>query len=404
MRSNFFTLIILFVFCLPFTFGGCGDASDFLPDPYSEFQGVVVDDLNDDGVLDIAVAMDSWDPDSGTTYYATVIPNDSNSPGDFFPADLYRVTTDCCIGPIASGDLNDDGFPDIVIANHPSIFILFQDSTTPGHFLTPVTIFVGRYIEYLAIGDLNEDGYNDIAIAGYRDANLSILFQDATIPGNFLPLESLGITSLSVAIADIDGDFINDLAVVGDGNVQLLFQNSVAPGNFSAPVILNAGNAPVDVKIGDLDKDGSPDLVVGNDNSDDGSPGGVAVLLQDAINPGEFYSAVYYSLGCRAKEVSLGDLNNDGLLDVAIASWCNGCSIIIFFQDISNIGTFLPAIDYSCEKSAFIGWGAWSIAVGDLNDDNFNEFIASEFGMVMRLQDPTAPGTFSSRITVYNPN
>ena len=184
----------------------------------------------------------------------------------------------------------------------------------------------------------------------------------------------------------------------------MLFQDRFAPGIYSAPVILNAGNAPVDVKIGDLNKDGSPDLVVGNDNSLDGSPGGVAVLLQDAINPGEFYSAVYYILGCRANEVSLGDLNNDGLLDVAVASECNGCTIIILLQDINNIGTFLPAIHYSCEQSAFMGYGAWSIAVGDLNDDNFNEFIASEFGMVMRLQNPSAPGTFSNRITVYNPN
>jgi hypothetical protein len=205
-----------------------------------------------------------------------------------------------------------------------------------------------------------------------------------------------------VAIADIDGDFINDIAVTGDGKVKLLFQNPVAPGNFSAPVILNAGTGPVDVKIGDLDKDGSPDLVVGNHNSD-ASPGGVAVLLQDAINPGEFFSAVNYNLGCWAKEVSLGDLNNDGLLDVAVASECNGCTIIILLQDINNIGTFLPAIHYSCEQSTFPGYGG-SIAVGDLNDDNFNDFIASEDGMVMRLQNPTAPGTFSNRITVYNPN
>ena len=86
MRNHVFTLLILVVGCLPFTYGGCaGDASDFLPDPYSDFYGVVVDDFNDDGFPDIAAAMDYWD--EGTTYYAAVILNYPDSPGHLFPAD-----------------------------------------------------------------------------------------------------------------------------------------------------------------------------------------------------------------------------------------------------------------------------------------------------------------------------
>ena len=401
MRSDYYNVIILFILCLLFTCLGCGD-NDLLGDPYSDFYGVVVNDLNGDGILDIAVAIDYFD--EGITYYASVILNDSNSPGDFFPADAYRLATGCCLGSIASGDLNDDGFPDIVTENGENIFILFQDTTLPGNFLNPITIFVGKQITYLAIGDLNEDGFNDIAISGYSSPHLSILFQDSTTPGNFSPLVSLGIVSGSVAIADIDGDFINDIAVVGDGMVKLLFQDPVAAGNFFAPVNYNAGISPTDVKIGDLDKDGNPDIVVGNwgwvapDNT-----GSVSVLLQDATNPGYFFAADDYNFGCNVSEVSVGDLNNDGLLDVAIASSCSSCRITILFQDIINIGTFLPAIQYSCIQPEH-GNSTESIAVGDINDDNFNDLIVSENGVVIRLQDPAAPGTFLSAITVYNPN
>lgn len=404
-KHNLLFLIALLIISLPFTFGGCGGggADDFLPDPFSVFYGIVVDDLNDDVVLDIAVAMYFFD--EGNEYYAPVILNDPNSPGDFFPADAYRLLRNCCLDSIASGDLNEDGFSDIAISgyNSPYISVLFQDSTSPGNFFSPITILVGMQIAYLAIGDLNEDGFNDIAISGYNGPHLSILFQDSTNPGNFLPLVSFGITSYSVAIADIDGDFINDIAVAGGGKVKLLFQDPVEPGNFSTPVILNAGNAPKNVKIGDLDKDGNPDLVVGDGTSQDGTPGGIDVLLQDNVNPGEFLPAVNYDFGCSTQEISLGDLNNDGLLDVAVASRCSSCKITILFQDISNIGTFLPAIQYSCIQSEF-GFDAWSIAVGDMNDDNFNDLIISENGVVIRLQDPANPGTFSNRIIVYNPN
>ena len=237
MKSKFFLLILLLVFCLPLIFGGCGDASYFLPDPHSTFYGVVVDDLNDDGLLDIAVAMDYYD--EGITYYAAVILNDPNSPGGFLPADAYGIATGCCLDSIASGDLNDDGLPDIVTGNGGSIFILFQNPGTPGIFFNPVPLFVGRQSAHLAIGDLNEDGFNDIAISGYNGPNLSILFQDPTDPGNFLSLVSLGIASYSVAIADIDGDYINDLAVAGSGKFQLLFQDPAAPGNFLAPLSIN---------------------------------------------------------------------------------------------------------------------------------------------------------------------
>jgi hypothetical protein len=396
MERKYLTLIILCVFCFLTSCGGVsGDSPDF-----TMLWGVAADDLDMDGAVDIVVT--STDSGGNTKHYSSIILNDPDFPGSFFLSDEFELQGAKRDWPasVSLGDLNDDGYADIAVQNKEAIFILFQDSSLPGQFFVPLKIVVDTYVESLAIGDLNEDGFSDLAISG-GEPHLSILFQDSLSPGDFLPLVNLDISSSSVAIGDLDGDFINDMAVTGNGKVRLLFQDPAAPGNFLPPVDLDVGAQPTDVKIEDLDKDGNLDLVVGNFGPPDNyKQGSVSVLLQDSNNAGQFLPADNYNFSCRVHEISLGDLNDDGFLDIAVASGCKDCNITILFQDIANIGTFLPAVKYSCKGYS----DPWSIAVGDLNNDNLNDLIISEDGVVIRFQDASSPGTFSERIKIYDPD
>jgi hypothetical protein len=109
----------------------------------------------------------------------------------------------------------------------------------------------------------------DIAVA---DNELSILFQDPASIGNFLPRTSLGIGSSSVAMGDLDGDLLADLAATSpdQGLVMILLQNPAAVGTFLPPVEYTAGDQPIHVAIGDLDGDTLPDLSVANLGEPDG--------------------------------------------------------------------------------------------------------------------------------------
>ena len=396
MQRKYYTLLIPVVCCFLLNCGSM--SSDWYEYDSAMSWGVAVNDLNGDGAVDIAVTttyIEDFDDDDN--HYVSVILNDKNSPGDYFPVEHYWVPTSDDLVSVALGDLNDDGFSDIITENGRRIFILFQDPASPGDFLSPMAIDVNKHMAYITIGDLNEDGFNDIAVGSYNGPHLSILFQDSTNPGNFLPLVSIGLSSSSVAIGDLNGDFINDMAVTGGGYVRLLFQNPTVPGAFFAPVVLAAEKNAVDVKIGDLDKDGRLDLVVGHSGGN--SAGSISMMLQDPTNPGEFIQSDNYKIACSILEISLGDLNNDGFLDTAIASWCQNSPITILFQDISAIGTFLPPAKYSSNDGM-----PWSIATGDMNGDNLDDVIVSDDSVLIRWQSPSASGTFNKGEFVYYPN
>jgi FG-GAP-like repeat len=73
---------------------------------------------------------------------------------------------------IAIGDLNGDGYPDIVVSNAcgDSISVLLNDGT--GHFLPQQEysfggpgVGCGGWAQGVAIGDINGDGHPDIAVA-----------------------------------------------------------------------------------------------------------------------------------------------------------------------------------------------------------------------------------------------
>ncbi|MGD2185720.1 MAG: VCBS repeat-containing protein [Desulfobacterales bacterium] len=395
----------LVIFIYSFGLSGCGGVGGAGGSGEAYYFGLhAIGDLDGDGGVDIAVAgsllreYGAWNFE----WYevVTVLLNDTAAPSVSFTVDTYLTVAECCFEDVAIGDLDDDGLPDIITENGSNIFVFFQDPSLAGTFSIPVKINVGSSVNDLAVADLNEDGLNDLAIAG-RNNHLSILFQDSKSPGTFFPIRSLAIESTSVAAQDLNADTLEDLVVTSTGSevVRLIFQDPASFGNFLPPVNLSTGFRPLAVKIGDIDKDGRPDLVVGNENAanvyDEGT---VSILLQDMINPGDFLAAVNYAVAFKASEISLGDLSDDGLLDIAVVGSFD--SVDILLQDLTNIGTFLSAKNY-----AFPGTSPWSVAIGDVNADTLNDLIVSGWssGVAVRYQDPSAAGTFLPIETIYNP-
>jgi hypothetical protein len=93
--------------------------------------------------------------------------------------------------PVAIGDLNGDGKPDLVVANFgnldfsgSSVSVLLQDPSLPGQFKAATNYPGPNGVNAVTIGDMNGDGKLDLVIADGRA--VTIRFQDPAHPGAFL--------------------------------------------------------------------------------------------------------------------------------------------------------------------------------------------------------------------------
>jgi hypothetical protein len=136
---------------------------------------------------------------------------------------------------------------------------------------------VGQGPTSVALADLDGDAHVDIVTANPADGSISILLHNETSAAEFLASVDLpvGTAARSVALADLDDDGDQDIALIAigeddgtfglyvlrnDSNLTNYEQLLIAPAeSFTIPGI------PVLVDDGDLDSDGVPDLVTIND-------------------------------------------------------------------------------------------------------------------------------------------
>ncbi len=159
----------------------------------------------------------------------------------------------------------------------------------------------------------------------------------------FLPLEiyKLDPRISNLVLADFDGDKINDIAVINNGRSRIdlllsskkpeeagqapgLDTNEVANDRRMRLVSVPVNKEVVSLQAGDLNGDGKPDLVFY------GTPAEIVVLSNEGN--GSFGSPRMVNSGEAVESgtaVSLGDLNRDGRLDIALLA---SNEIVVVYQ------------------------------------------------------------------------
>lgn len=215
---------------------------------------------------------------------------------------------------IATGDLNNDGKPDLVLprglANAP---LLLQLSTTNGRFRPAAEAFgtyANRNATAAVIADFNGDGQNDLAVADGTVRELTLLGGDGTgrFPASLGTPSKLNSGAVLLTAADFNQDGKADLAIADQMANELTIRLSQAAGHFLATSPVKFINRPVALVTGDFDRNGRTDLAVANQD---------ITLLLNQPN-GTFISQTLTTNG--AAGLTAGNFDDDEWLDLAV-SW-----------------------------------------------------------------------------------
>jgi hypothetical protein len=283
------------------------------------------------------------------------------------------------------GDVNGDGWPDVAV----SVYIGNGGFTTPGK----VKLYLNNngtlssnpdwvssdefYTFSCAFGDADGDGDLDLAVAG-GESYYSNPAQPRIYYNNGGMLETLpswqgtaAIYSYDVNWADFDNDGDLDLVFAGESNPNYIFENfgdsiSVTPTWQSTDASQYANS----LFVGDVNNDGYLDLAI-SDNSQLGGTGKFKIYLNNngTMNTTPFWTSSFSGYG---SGINLADIDDDNDLDLITGGWWQPCRIYL-----NNGGNFNVSPDYTSTSTSVVE----AIVCGDVDKDavqNVQEIFMSD--------------------------
>jgi hypothetical protein len=283
---------------------------------------------------------------------------------------------------MAAADLNGDGAQDLATVNWTSatMSVLFGDGA--GGFSAQVAYRTPRHPEGIAVSDFNRDGKPDLVTSSAdRAGSIAVFLNQGGGRFDRMVTYASGRRALSVAPGDINRDGVVDLVASNFARHDLVVLLGRGDGIFR--IAHRYSGAPAtDVAVGDLDGDGNLDAVFAG-------RAGRSIIIRLGNGDGTFGPARTDRSGPGPFDVTLGDVNRDNVLDIAVANYGNGNLSDEFGYDFGSLsillgtggGTFEPRTQYPTGSGSSVD----AVAIADFDSDGNADVVAPEWiGPILR--------------------
>ena len=319
------------------------------------------------------------------------------------------INSEVLLAPIASGDIDNDGDRDVIHTglDNGSARVYLNDGLG-GLTYSPVPLQGadgGNFHNTLA--DFNNDGILDLAgVRGGSDGGDIVIF-NGNGDGTFGPAPSTFIPEFipdRVFTADIDGDGFEDIVAfqaARSAQPVIVTYRNAGNGTFTdaRSYVLDGGTD--NLQTGDLDADGLPEIVTTSRFNS------LTTILRN-LGDGTFSPQSFdFTPGASGGFVNLqlGDLNNDGHLDIAYSLF--GANGGVFYTLNNGAGNFQTPATEIIDTSN--NW-TWAIGILDADGDGDNDILrtvrglGSIFGGVLERNDGTGAFTETSTFMTIDNN
>jgi hypothetical protein len=243
---------------------------------------------------------------------------------------LWRTLAGVRSSTVLCGDVDGDGLSDVITTGKPgaTVQVLLQRA---GELVEPTAYAADGIVTAThAVGDIDGDGKPDLVYFGRSgtQGEMNFYARLQTAPGQFGPAVTLDfprdevgeIRANRVAVAALAPGQRNVITSVGTSKT--IVTTHGAGGTVVSSLVLASLDAPGDVGVRDLNRDGLPDIVMAHD-------GQLGAYYQNA--DGTFTAEqIISSHAAGAGALAYGDFDSDGKLDIALAS---PSALFLLFQE-----------------------------------------------------------------------